>query len=421
MNNILKDRRVGDVMLIMLIGMILPPFFSTLYAFYMTTKYRRKEYGIAFIFFFVLFLTYNFFSIDNIGRHLGATGYFYDELWFLDDPLTSLMHWGITNLSLQSSHFFFLYIFLVYFLLFTIFSKSVDDKINVKLMLIFILAISLRSSMDLLYYCLSVAFAFWFISNKKYKLVNILLLIVVVYLLHPGFLLLLLPSMGLYLGMSLSMNNRKYIYWASLLIVYVFSYILSHTTFLNETGIPILDEIFGSYNSYVDDGAWGQRSGNRAISGITYTIAFYIVPFIYFIAFMFSVKYYALLKNKEVLSVFQTAMLFYPSYINFVTLSERNLLVLSISFVLVLLMLMEVKAPQLKFLSLDAILSYCILIGAFNFIKMDGAVKLYNVFRTDTYVEVRNRSYYMPSILLFDYGSFGYSNEFINKNTYIVF
>lgn len=420
MNNI-KKYISYDWLFVVLIGLVLPPFFSTLYAFYMTTTYKRKEYGIVFIFFFVLFLTYNFFSIDNVGRHLAATDYFYDDLWFLGDPLTSLMHWGITNLSLQSSHFFFFYIFLVYFIWFKTFSKNVNTTLNIRIMLVIILTLSLRSSMDLLYYCLSVMFAFWFISNKKYNIGNIILIIVVVYLLHPGFLLLLLPSIGLYLGMNLSMNNRKYIYWASLLIVYVFAYVLSHTSFLTDTGIPILDEIFGSYNSYVGDGAWGQRSGDRAISGYTYTIAFYVIPLFYFVAFLFSVKYYALLKNKKILSVFQTAMLFYPNYINYVTLSERNLLVLSVSFILVLLMLMEIKSPHLKFLSIDLILTYCILIGTFNFFKMDGAVKLNNIFKTDTYVDVKNRSYYMPSILLLDYESYGYSNEFINKNTYITF
>ena len=44
-------------------------------------------------------------------------------------------------------------------------------------------------------------------------------------------------------------------------------------------------------------------------------------------------------------------------------------------------------------------------------------ILLKNIFRNKTYVEIQQRSYYLPSIILFDYSDYGFSDEFIRRNS----
>lgn len=405
-----------NLFVVIMISLLLPPFFSVIYLFSLLSKYKKRDYLIVFLFFFVLYLTYNFFSIDNVGRFTNASLPSYEMIWLLMDPLTIVLHYGMKYLSLESNHFFLFCIFVIYYFWMQTFTTSVKNRLNSSVLLIGITALSLRYSMDLLYYCLAATFAFWMAAKKEYSLKYLIILLSCVYLLHPGFLLILCPSIGLYYGIKLSLNKKKYIYIVSLIIIYIFAYMISHTTFLNTLGIPFIDVMLESFNSYVGDGAWGQRSGNRMIGGFTYTIAYYLIPSMYFIVFLLSVKYYSSLQNKKILSIFQTAMLFYPNFINFVTLTERTLLVLSLTFILVLFMLKDSKCKTIKLLTNRNVLICCLCISFFNFYKMSGAVKLSNVFRINTYEEIRNRSYYVPSIFLLDYNSYGFSNDYLKRN-----
>ena len=81
----------------------------------------------------------------------------------------------------------------------------------------------------------------------------------------------------------------------------------------------------------------------------------------------------------------------------------------------------DIQDKKPKFITINSLLALCLLIAAFNLYKINEAVKLSNVFETGTYEEIRNRSYYIPSFILLDYGDFGYSDEFIKANTNITF
>lgn len=410
-----------EVIMPFIIGLLLPPFFSVIYLFFLTYKHRSDKLGIAFIFFFVLFLTYNFFSIDNIGRVHIANEKIYDNSILTIDALSLLIHHGINKTSLESCHFLFFYIFTNYVFLLKTITKSTDRKLDITLLIIFITTMSLRNAMDLLYYSLATTFTLWFISNKKYTIVNLIILTTIAYLMHPGVLMLFFPSIALYYSMKLSIKGGKHIYIIMLALIFIFAFTLSATTSFLATGIPAIDAMLDKYNSYTSDFGWGKRSGSRSITGITYTILYYIIPFIYFVIFFYSVKYYKKIKNKKILCFFQTSMLFYPNFINFVTISERNLLVLSITSIIVFIMMTDIQDKKPKFITINSLLALCLLIASFNLYKLNEAVKLSNVFETGTYEEIRDRSYYIPSFILLDYGDFGYSDEFVKANTNITF
>ena len=398
---------------VLVVGLVLPPILSMLFALYKFCATRNRVFGLIFSFFGVLFLTYNFFSIDNCSRCMDAIAS-YSVLPL--DPLTSLMQLGINYLPLQCSHFIFIYILLIYiFLLFTL-DKVHRSNWSIPAIFIFLSIISLRNSMDLLYYSLSITFVLFFITNiKKISLIKCLILIAITYLLHPGVLIILLPSIALCYVISRYNNNLTY--YLALMAIYVLFYILSHTT-ISAVGMPEIDSIIASFNSYTSNQYWGTRKGDTAIHGITYTIIYYVIPFTYFILFIYTLKYRHIIKDKFVLAIFQVTILFYPNFINFVTLTERALVVLSVTSVLCAISLIRTNKT---IITMNFLVFYCALIFLFNITKWMGPISLHNVFKPNSYEEIRLYSYYVPSLYLLDYGTYGYSDEFLQKNTYITF
>ena len=202
----------------------------------------------------------------------------------------------------------------------------------------------------------------------------------------------------------------------TLILIYCIYFILSRAT-VSAVGIPVIDVVLSAFSSYTSDSYWGMRNGATSISGISYTIMYYIVPGIYFMLFIISVLKVDKIRSKFLLAVFQSAMMMYPNFINYVTFTERTLLVLSITFILLALIIFK---ETLNF-SIKWIVLYCLLIFTFTCWKGSGAVRLSNVFEPSSYTVVKSHSYYLPSILLLDYRSYGFSDEFLKQNTHITF
>ena len=414
--SVLKGGELPVWLILLVLGLVFPPIVSCCLSLYFFLRYKQTNYLIPFAFYFVLFLTYNFFSIDNLGRFRRATR-FISEDWYLGDPLTNLMRVGMQWADLQCSFFFFLYILAVYVLFLKTLEHCTMQAKDWPFFVIFVTTLSFRNSMDLLYYCLSVVFGVWFITRKDtLTLFNFCLLIPLTYLLHPGFLIILLPALGLYWAIKQDLNGNMRIYYWALLGIFVFYWILSRVGSIPLMGVPVIDSVTMMFKSYTSVGYWGIRTSS--ISGISYTIMYYIVPLIYFFIFLVSLRYRAIIRQPLVLAIFQTALLMYPNFINYVTLTERTLLVLSITSVLTLLMLVDTKKINL---TIQHIVLYCVLIFLFTSFKGTGAVQLRNVFRAGSYQEIRNRSYFLPSFMLLDYKNYGYSDSFLKENRHITY
>ncbi len=402
---------------IIIVGMLFPPIISMILALIIFYVYKNSKYLIPFVVFGVLFLTYNFFSIDNVGRFDDVYSNFGEELWYLEDPLSNLMRFGVRNLNLQCSHFFYTYILLVYLFFLNALKQCHSGKWDTCLLLIFITTISLRNSMDLLYYCFATTFMCYYITRKEnFSILNYLILIATIYLIHPGLLIILLPAICLKYIIKNIHSNKKWLYYLTLILIYCLYFILSKTK-VSTVGIPFIDAVLSVFSSYTSDGYWGIRDGATSITGISYTIMYYIIPGIYFLLFIISVLKVEKIRTKFLVAVFQTAMLMYPNFINYVTLTERTLLVLSITFILLSIVLFkEIFNFTIKWIAL-----YCLLIFTFTTWKGSGAVRLSNVFEPSSYNIVQTHSYYMPSLLLLDYKHFGFSDEFLMQNTHITF
>ena len=402
---------------ICLIALILPPFFSMLYTLFCFIKEKNTKFGILFIFFAVLFLTYNFFSIDNTARILQAIDVFKPGVWYIGDPLTNFMGLGITTINMQASLFYFIYISCLYFFWLKTIESIVHNKFTTHIIVIFITTISLRYSLDLLYYCLAVTFALYFFTRKtKFNALKFLGCFVCIYILHPGFFLVLIPALVL----AYSMKTKKWIYYASMVTIYLIYALLASGLTIENTGIFFIDLAMNAFSKYTSDGYWGIRTEESAIVGYSYTFIYYIVPSIYAIVFFLSVKYSKRIENKFILAIFQTAMIFYPNFINFVTLTERDLLTLSISAIAASLMIVNVVKNK-RFIKVGTVTLFCTLLFSFSSTIGGEAVFLHNVFKEDSYQAIQKRSYYMPSFMLLNYERYGYSNDFIIENRDIKF
>ena len=274
---------------VIIVGLLLPPIISMVLSLFCAYQNKDKNYLIPFSIFFVLFLTYNFFSIDNIGRFNYVYSSYSQELWYLGDPLSNIMRYGVRALNLECSHFYYIYILSVYLLFFQTLKQCYDGRWNIDLFLIFVTTISLRIAIDLLYYCLSTVFMCYYITRKdRLSVLNYILLVVIVYLLHPGLLIILLPAICLNFSIKSIKNNKKWLYYISLIIIYFIYFFLAKTS-VTSVGIPIIDTVLSSFSAYTSDSYWGIRDASTAISGISYTIMYYLIPGIYFILFIVSI------------------------------------------------------------------------------------------------------------------------------------
>lgn len=388
---------------------IFPPFFSSLLSFYAFYNKRNKEYAILFITYTVLFISYNVFSVDNILRY-NVTQLNENLSWYLGDPLTNLMRLGTQYCHLECSHFFYLYSVLIY-IFWYLTLRNCCVKFNKPIVIIFIFAMILRNAFDLVYYTLSFTLLTYMMSKENFISYNKLVYIIpIIYLIHPGVLLILLPSIIL---VYIFYKGYKFIYYTYLVVLFFVTYALSYIN-IPLTGIPFVDTLIESFSSYTgNENKWGVR--DLEISGITYIIRYYLISSLYFIIFLLTVKYRNRIHQKNILSIFQCSVLMMPGTLQLTTISERNYVILSLTSFLCLVILIQNKIIKfnIKIISIIAILVFI-----FNFFR-NSPMKLSGVFKKDTYTEIQIRSYILPSIILFDYHDFGFSDNFIKNNSKI--
>lgn len=387
---------------------ILPNILGVLYSLYLSIKTKKKEYIIIFLCLFTLFLTYNFYSVDNTLRYIRAYSGLVSDEWITGNPLDYLLAFLMETNIFESSHVIYIYILFIYFFWYQSLKLESHKKFDITFFILLIFTISLRYAIDLLYYTMSVIFTVYFLTKNK-MIMNIysyIILFIGVYLIHPGVFMILLPALCIYFSMRY--NN---LYRFTLILIFISGIILSNNTF-NQTGVVLIDSILGEFNHYTTEGKWATREGASLITGITHVTLFYIIPLFHYYIFYLSYKYHKILENKFTICIFQAACLFYPSFINFITLTERILLTMMILSLLILYQIYNLKKIKKQLVILPTLIIFF-----FSSWRSYEPILLKNIFRNKTYVEIQQRSYYLPSIILFDYSDYGFSDEFIRRNS----
>lgn len=393
-----------------LICILLPNFIGCIFSLYLYKRFPKNYYGILFLSLFVIFLTYNFYSVDNTLRFIRALNGLTSEGWISGNPLDYILMFSQTFFHVESSLIFYIYILFAYLLWYYTLNNNGDYNQSKVFIVLLICAIPLRNIIDLLYFTLSVLFTTYFISKKTFrnKISNWTLLLIGVYILHPGLFLLLIPCIIFFI----IDNNNKILYYSCIIAIYLIGIILAHSQGLS-TGIDIIDVQLESFNHYTSEGKWGIRE--TTLSGITYTIQFYILPTIYtIICFIATIRRKYYIKQDFILKLFQVCILFYPSFISFVTISERILVTMSICAYIIMYKMVLMKSINPYYITTFTVITFM-----FTTIRCSAPISLNGIFKEGTYEDVRFRCYYTPSLLLLDYNKWGFSDEFIQKNSFV--
>lgn len=391
-----------------LLAMVLPPFFATLMTGIVLMMHKSRKYAYLFYAVFILLITYLSFSYDNISRFYISYYGEEDQKLFYGDILGMVVGW-FHGKGVQFLNILYGFFLVLYYSWFEAFRSCTSKGPSAALIVVMFCAVIFRNAIDLTYYTLALTLTLWVLGRQKPKWWSFLLTVLLVYLAHPGLLLILLPSIGLYYAMK---SRFGIVYFITLGAIAVLYYVLSRVE-IPTTGIEALDSLTETFDDYTGtDSQWGVR--RYKLSGITYFFEFKVIPFIYLGVAVLSVLFRKKIFNKPVLAIFQTAAIMLPFFFKYVTITERTMVVLSSTSMLTLIMLCESGA--VKWMKMWHVAMVAFSIFSFHLLRAS-AIPLSMIFREGSYDKVRERVFTTPSIVLFDYRDFGFSDEFILRNT----
>ena len=163
-----KQLNTTYIFAIIIAGLMFPPVISMSISLLLSYSYKNYQYLIPFTVFFVLFLTYNFFSIDNINRFFSTSIYYNPAEPLISDPLNKVLYFCRKTLGWQSSHFFYLLILAIFIFYLKTISKFLDNKWSIAAVIIFLIGINYRYAIDLLYYTLALMLSLFY-KVDQYK------------------------------------------------------------------------------------------------------------------------------------------------------------------------------------------------------------------------------------------------------------
>ncbi len=391
--------------------LLFPPIISIIVLFYNFCKSRRKQIGILLSVFFVLFITYNTYSVDNTLRLWNAYDKYDETEWYLGDPLTNVLRLFL-SMGIECSFLFYFYILCIYILwLSTLF--NIQKKWNAYIILIFLFGMILRNAVDLVYYTLSLTALLFLITRKEIVAKDYLYIIPILYLLHPGILLIAIPSIILYYIIK---RGNKTFYYSYLILLFLLFFSINKIE-IPHTGILLIDSMTESLTLYTDsENRWGMQE--KDISGFGAFLKYYGMTIGYLILFYYTIKYKERINQKHLLAIYQVAFIALLGLWNFVTITERNMVVLSLSCWPCLLLLIQSKSfsinnPLRKYKTLAALACIIFILNIYKITP----IRLNKIFINQSYTSIQKRSYYIPSVLLFNIKELGFSDTYVKQNS----
>lgn len=393
---------------------VLPPAFSTLFSFFCFVATKRRIFGYFFFVFATLLLTYLFFSYDTASRFwYTMPGKIDWSMFWVDDFLSTLTRL-FRNHGASFISVFYLYYLLIFLIWYKVFFRCCDNiPLGLSLVTLMAFGVGLRDAIDLTYYTLAVLLSLFFFTRQRGSSINIVWALLAVFLVHRGALMVVLPAIVLYY--ILKKGNAIY-YWLFLSLFFASTFLFDNLN-LSYTGNPIVDTFLDSYGIYTSDSFfWGRR--NYEIAGIAMFISFYLRTAWFVIVFILTVIHRNSIKQKFVLAVFQCGFTMLPNFWSYQLFTERTMVAMSFTSVLCVLMLIDSRVLKLSYLKVLAALVF--VFYCFNVFRGE-RLPLKSVFTPGSYSSITSRSLYVPSIVLFDYDDFGFSDDFVLNNcTYYI-
>lgn len=208
--------------------LLLPPIISIFISLSDLLKNRTKNSLYRFLFCYVTIIAYWYVAYDTILKFYGVTlkkiSHF--DNWWDGDPLSTLA--TICNPFVDYYYFMFVYWMLSGYFFYSMIAYNYSRKLSFVAIALIIFGLNLTNWANLTYFTLSCTFTIFASEYFKDKILYFIPIICISYLLHPGMLLCLLPSIPLFYLWKLGQLKLSLLYLAC---YGYFSYLFFHSGF----------------------------------------------------------------------------------------------------------------------------------------------------------------------------------------------
>lgn len=391
-----------------LLFLLLPPLFSCIISLYFALKTKTKK---AIFFFFIFYITCLAYAYPNYDTMLRFWSIHYNEATsFIEgDPLNNLISYF--NNYIDSYYFFYIYWIFTIIFFYKLITIS-PNKLSTIIIIICIFGITLTNLMNLTYFTLSTTFALYFLEKYKLHFTKYLLIICVAYLLHPGILMILIPTIPLHILLKKELYKLSFLY---LILLFVILHIIFNATAINinHNDNILVSNVTKGFEIYTNtDSVWGGLSRDFGLKGILWKIEQYTL---FIITLFFIVKNLNKINTCTSTAFFLTALITLINVHKFYTFTERTSIVLTLSAysIYTLLYLKNLLSKKINLLISTLIVAQFIT-SALLFVQPRK-----HLFKdiTSSY-NISTRIGYIPTILLItDIHDLGFNDSYLYRNS----
>ncbi len=326
-NNITQEQRLNGYYIILL---LLPPLFSCVISLYILFKIRKLKALLFFGFFYTICLTYMYPTYDMMLRYWRIHNTDFISI-FEGDPLSHLAFYF--NNYFDAYYFLFIYLVVIIILFYKAISFN-RNNLSIFIIIICIFGLTWNNFMNLTYFTFATVFSLYFMEKYKSKYIIYIPLIFIAYLLHPGILMILLPSILLHYFLK----NAKYKLAILYIIVYfVFLRIIFGSTLAINSNNLFMTNIVDAFNNYTSENSvWGKNIRDLGLKGNIFDLIQYVS---FVIIFYCSIKNISKINTYISTSFFIIALVTIVNVYSFYTFSERIRIVAVISSLIIVSLL----------------------------------------------------------------------------------
>ena len=368
-------------------------------------KVRTKKNLYLWGIFYIIALSLIYPNYDTMLRFWNVQNHSTSS-FFEGDPLTNLIR--LFSPIIDCYYFFILYWILTLFLFYESIIKK--ERLNLFISCLVFFGLSLTNLMNLNYFTFATCFSLYSFEKYKERYFYLILVIIISYLLHPGILMVLMPSVCLYFLFKREMFIYAIFYC---ILFYIFCHILFHGYELNvPTDFVFLTDLTKSFDNYTNlDNVWGGLGMSIGIKHKLWNLCLWII---FIITGYYAFRNYRRIFKNVCFSYFIISIILLLNVIHLYTMSERIKIVAIISACSLLALLDKDERLSSLIKSVVSI----VLIGQFFLSAIAFPHPRADLFKEPfSSYEVTSNGIIVPSFLLvFDVHHFGFNDEYLKLN-----
>lgn len=389
-----------------IILLLLPPLASSVISLYMLFKTKKLKALLFFGFFYTISLTYIYPTYDTMLKYWSIHKMDFISILY-GDPLSNLAYFF--NDYIDVYYFLFIYWLIIIVLFYK--SLSFNSKyIPTFIIILCIMGLTWTNFMNLTYFTFATIFSLYYMEKYKSRYFLYIPLLFIAYLLHPGILLVFLPSILLYYLLKKERYKMVILYLAaySIFLSILFGSVIDIKT--NNLFILSITDAFNAYTS--EDSVWGKNIRDLGLKGDVFDI---IQASLFIIILFYVIKNIRKIKDYIATSFFIIALVSLINVLGFYTFSERIRIVAIFSALIItsLLYIKKLLSEKIQLVLIGLIIIQFIMS---NLLFVQPRQDLF--MNEYTSYDISARVAYIPSCLLvMDIHDFAFSDVYLFKNS----